>query len=292
MITGFIGLGNLGTPIVQNIIERRGKIHLYNRTEAKMESFKTSAILHNSISSLAKECNLVFSTVSDDKALEAICFGKDGLIENLAPGSIHVCLSTIAPATAARLHEAHKQNNIDYLTATIIGRPEAAKARNLVVCFSGQSSKKEAVLEILKDAGGHKIFEFGDDPQNAAAAKVCTNFLIVSAIESMSESFNLVKQAGVDKKAFYEMITDTIFSSPIYKNYGKIIVEETYHQKGGFTSQLGFKDAKLAVHLAEELSAPLPLGDLIKNRFMINHNRGRIDWDWTSIAEVINEENK
>ena len=292
MEIGFIGLGNLGTAMAQNLVEGNHRIHLYNRTAEKMEAFKNAAVLHTDIASLAMQCEVVFSTVSDDKAVEDICFGKAGLLETLAPGSVHVCISTISPITARHLHEAHTERGIDYLTATVIGRPEAAKARNLVVCFSGSSHKKQAVLDLLKDAGGNKIFEFGDDPQNAAAVKVCNNFLIVSAIEAMSEAFNLIKQAGVDKKAFYEMITDTIFGSPIYKNYGKIIVEETYQQKGGFTSQLGFKDTKLAVHLAEQLSAPLPLGDLIKNRFMVNHNKRRNDWDWTSIAEVIKEENK
>ena len=292
MEIGFLGLGNIGAMLAHNLIEKGNKIHLYNRSAEKMEPFKNKAVLHTDIPSLAQNCEIVLSIVSDDKALEQISFGKNGLIETMRPGSVHVCLSTIAPATAKRLNEAHKEKGVDYMTATLIGRPEAAKARNLVICFSGHSQKKEEILRILEDAGGNKIFQFGNDPQNAAAVKICNNFLIVAAIEAMSEAFNLLRQAGVDKKAFYEMITDTVFNSPIYKNYGKIIVEETYHQKGGFTSQLGLKDTRLAVHLAEDLSAPLPLGDLIKNRFLVNHNRGRNDWDWTSIAEVIKEENK
>lgn len=292
MQIGFIGLGNLGTVMVKNLIESGHKIHLYNRTAEKMEAFKQDAFLHSEIPSLANSCDLVFSIVSDDKAVEAICFDKDGLINTLKQGSIHICLSTIAPATSSRLEEAHKQKGQNYLTATIIGRPEAAKARNLVICYSGATNKKEFVFQVLKDLGGKKIFEFGDDAQKAAAVKVCTNFLIVAAIESMSEAFNLIKQSGVAPKDFYEMITNTIFESPIYKNYGKIIVEETYDQKGGFTSQLGLKDTRLALGLAEQVAVPLPLGDLIKNRFIINHNRGRIDWDWTSIAQVIKEETK
>ena len=292
MEIGFIGLGNLGTVMVTNLLEQGHKLHLYNRTDEKMQPYKERAFLHKDLPSFAKACDLVLSIVSDDKAVEKISLGKDGLIENLKPESVHVCLSTIAAATATRLEKAHKERKVDYLTATIIGRPEAAKARNLVICFSGESSKKEAVFALLKDLGGNKIFDFGNDPQNAAAVKVCNNFLIIAAIEAMSEAFSLVKQAGVNPRDFYEMLVDSVFSSPIYKNYGKMIVEETYDQKGGFTSQLGLKDTRLALALAEQVSMPLPLADLVKNRFIVNHNRGRIDWDWTSIAQVVKEDSK
>ena len=292
MEIGFIGLGNLGTVMVTNLLEQGHKLHLYNRTDEKMQPYKERAFLHKDLPSFAKACDLVLSIVSDDKAVEKISLGKDGLIENLKPESVHVCLSTIAAATATRLEKAHKESKVDYLTATIIGRPEAAKARNLVICFSGESSKKEAVFALLKDLGGNKIFDFGNDPQNAAAVKVCNNFLIIAAIEAMSEAFSLVKQAGVNPRDFYEMLVDSVFSSPIYKNYGKMIVEETYDQKGGFTSQLGLKDTRLALALAEQVSMPLPIADLVKNRFIVNHNRGRIDWDWTSIAQVVKEDSK
>jgi 3-hydroxyisobutyrate dehydrogenase-like beta-hydroxyacid dehydrogenase len=206
-------------------------------------------------------------------------------------GAVHVCLSTIAPSTVSLLHEAYQKNGIDYITATVIGRPEAVKNRNLVVCYSGNTEKKGFVFDVLKDLGGAKFFEFGDDPKSAAVVKVCNNFMIAAAIETIGETFNLLEKAGVQPQAFYEMITDTIFSSPIYKNYGKIIIEKNYKEPA-FTSQLGLKDTKLAIGLADELSIPLPLADLIRNRFLINHNKGRKEWDWTSIVEVIKEENE
>ena len=291
MEIGFIGLGNLGELLVRNLIDRGHRLHLYNRTKEKMEAYSNEAQLHTSLASIAQGCEIIFSIVSDDKAVQAISIGKDGLIENMQQGTVHICLSTIAPSTSVSLNELHKEKQVDYVTATVIGRPEAAKNRNLVICYSGNTAKKEAVFALLKDLGGAKIFEFGDDPKSASAVKVCNNFLIVAAIEALGEAFNLIERAGVNPKLFYEMITDTIFNSPIYKNYGKIITEKNY-KDAGFTSQLGLKDAKLALNLAEEVNVPLPLADLVRNRFIINHNRGRKDWDWTSFVAVIEEENK
>lgn len=289
MEIGFIGLGNLGSVMVSNLIESGRKIHIYNRTKEKMKPFEGKAHLHDSIPSIAKECDIAISILSDDAAVRSITYGEQGLLENMKANTAHVCLSTISPSTASQLSADSKQKNIDYITATIIGRPEAAKARALTVCISGESDKKEEITELLKDLGGKNIYEFGSDAKNAAVAKVCNNFLIISAIEAMGEAFNLAQKAGADTNLFYQMITETLFSAPIYKNYGKIIIDESY-DKAGFTSQLGLKDTKLALSLADEVSATLPLADLIKNHFIINHNRQRNQYDWTSIVKVIQEE--
>lgn len=289
METGFIGLGNLGNIMVKNLVDSGRKIHIYNRTKEKTKPFEETTFVHNKVTSVAAKCHIIFSILSDDAAVESLCFDQQ-LIENMQPGSVHVCLSTIAPSTAIRLHKAHQERNVDYITATIIGRPEAALARALTVCLSGASEKKEQVIELLTHLGGKNIKLFGDDPKSAAVVKICTNFLITSAIEAMGEAFNLAGKAGTDASAFYEMITETLFNAPIYKNYGKVIIDESY-DKAGFTSQLGFKDTKLALALANDAGVTLPFADVIKNRFIINHNRGRNRYDWASIAKVIKEEN-
>jgi len=291
MTTGFIGLGNMGTVMVNNLIEKNVSLHLYNRTQQKMKAYSERAHVHMSISSLAESCDLVLSIVSNDKAVDAISYGNDGLIARMKPGSVHVCLSTIAPSTAQRLEKAYEEKGIDYCTATVIGRPEAAKIRNLVSCYSGSTTHKNDVLNILQALGTARVFEFGDKAAIAAAVKVCNNFLIIAAMEAMGEAFNLLERAGGSATDFYEMISNSVFNCPIYKNYGKIIVDRTY-KTAGFTSQLGLKDTRLALQLADETNTSLPLADLARNRFLVNHNRDRAEWDWASIVEVIKEENK
>ena len=289
MKTGFIGLGALGNIMVRNLLEKGVETHIYNRTPGKMEEFRNRAILHSSIASLAGSCDIILSIVSDDKALESICFGEGQLLQSMKPGAVHVCLSTIAASTATQLSREHRTKGIDYTTATIIGRPEAAKNRNLVICYSGKTEKQEQVFQLLNNLGGAKIFQFGDDPGKAAAVKLCNNFIIASAIEAIGEGFNLAERAGVDPRAFYEMITDFLFNCPIYKNYGKIILEENYKEPG-FSSQLGLKDMRLVEGLANEVSAQVPYAEIVRNRLTANIERGRKDWDWTSFVALIKEE--
>jgi 3-hydroxyisobutyrate dehydrogenase len=78
MQAGFIGLGALGTIMVNNLVEKGHSIHIYNRTQEKMELFRGKAELHTSLSSIAETCDIILSIVSDDKALQAITLGKDG----------------------------------------------------------------------------------------------------------------------------------------------------------------------------------------------------------------------
>src|SRR6478735_2680331 len=110
MKIGFIGLGALGTPIAINLQESGHSLYVYNRTKAKTQPLAAKgAVVCESITSLAKECNIIFSIVSDDAALKSISEGEDGLIKNLAKGSIHISMSTILPQTAKDLAELHSQ---------------------------------------------------------------------------------------------------------------------------------------------------------------------------------------
>lgn len=289
MKTGFIGLGSLGTNMVRNLLEKGVETHIYNRTPGKMEEFRNKAILHSDIASLAESCDIILSIVSDDKALESICFGEGQLLQNMKPGAVHVCLSTIAASTAIRMGEEHGKKGIDYVTATIIGRPEAVKNRKLVICYSGKTEKQQPVFQLLEDIGGAKIFQFGDDPGKAAAVKLCNNFIIASAIEAIGEGFNLAERAGVDVRAFYEMITDFLFNCPIYKNYGKIIIEENFKEPA-FSTQLGLKDMRLVEDLAINVSASVPFADIVRNHLQLSVEKGRKDWDWTSLVAIIKEQ--
>ena len=78
MEIGFIGLGNLGKVMVQNLIDKKHKLHLYNRTETKMEPFREYAGLHKDIPSLAQACDIILSTVQTIKHLNLFLMAKKG----------------------------------------------------------------------------------------------------------------------------------------------------------------------------------------------------------------------
>jgi 3-hydroxyisobutyrate dehydrogenase-like beta-hydroxyacid dehydrogenase len=109
MQIGFIGLGNLGAILVRNLVDKEYKLHLYNRTKEKLEVYSKEATLHDSLPSIAQACDIILSIVSDDKAVQSISLGKEGLVENMKPGTVHICLSTISPSASVSLNQVYKE---------------------------------------------------------------------------------------------------------------------------------------------------------------------------------------
>ena len=284
MKLGFIGLGNLGTPIAENLLDKKHSLYVYNRTASKAQPLTNKgAIVCTSVKELASLCDIVFTVVADDAAINHITQGKEGIAFNLKAGGIHVSVSTILPATSKHLSELHKQHNNYYIASPVMGRPEAARARKLNFLVSGDASAVAIVKPFLQDAGATGIWEFGENVTHANVAKLCTNFLIVSAIESLAEGINLAKKSGMDTQQWYNMITQTLFAAPIYINYGNIILKEAY-LPAGFSMRLGLKDVNLVIEQAAEANTPMPFGELLRQRFQECIANGLGEHDWTAVA--------
>lgn len=284
MEIGFIGLGNLGTPIAENILNKYQRLFVYNRTASKAEPLLAKgAIMCNSIKELAQKCDVVFSVVSDDAALNNITTGNDGIAQNLKKHGVHISVSTILPATANELALVHKQFNNHYIAAPVMGRPEAARAGKLNFLVSGEKAIIETIKPLLLHAGGLGVWEFGDEAQAANVAKLCTNFLILSAIESMAEGINLAGKSGVDSAAWINMITQTLFAAPVYINYSNILLKKMFYP-AGFALKLGFKDVNLVMKQSMEVKAEMPIGKLMQQRLHESVENGLGDHDWTAIA--------
>src|SRR6185369_9414500 len=151
MEIGFIGLGNLGAPIAENILQKNHRLSVYNRTASKAEPLVAKgATMCSSIKELAQKCDVVFSAVSDDAALSKITKTNDGIAQNLSKQGIHISMSTILPATATELTQVHKQFNNYYIAAPVMGRPEAARAGKLNFLVSGEPAMVEKIKPLLK----------------------------------------------------------------------------------------------------------------------------------------------
>jgi 3-hydroxyisobutyrate dehydrogenase-like beta-hydroxyacid dehydrogenase len=284
MNIGFIGLGNLGLPIAENILRKRSQLFVYNRTASKAKPIvDKGALACRNIKELSEKCDVVFSIVSDDAALNEVTLGKDGIAENLRHGSIHVSISTVLPATATRLTEQHKQYNTHYVAAPVMGRPETARAGKLNFLVAGDAVAIDLVKPLLKDAGGAGVWGFGNDTAAANVAKLCNNFLIVAAIEAMAEGINLAKKSGIDSAVWMNMVTQTLFAAPVYINYGNILLKEVF-QPAGFALKLGLKDVKLVIEQSRKANAQMPIGELMQERLSQCVANGMGDYDWTAVA--------
>src|SRR5260370_6604928 len=107
----------------------------------------------------------------------------------------------------------------------------------------------------------------GAAPAAANLVKLSGNFLLASAIEALGEAIALVGKAGVDRQAFVDLLTSTIFPAPAYVNYGGAIAGNKF-QPAGFPAPLGFKDIRPTLAAAEALRLPLSLSHLLPAPFL------------------------
>jgi 3-hydroxyisobutyrate dehydrogenase-like beta-hydroxyacid dehydrogenase len=280
---GFIGLGNMGEPIALNLIAAGHALKIFNRTASKAAPLKAkgAAIVNNS-ADVATPGGVVFTMLSDDRALEEVCSAQPSFVEKLGKGGVHVSLSTVSPATSKKLAAEHRKHGVDYVGSPVFGRPEAAAAAKLWICASGPAAARDRVRPLLAVIG-QKTFDFGDDPGAAHVVKLCGNFLIGAALEAIAEALALAEKNGVDPAATASMLTETLFASPVYQGYSKLIVAAQF-EDAKFRLQLGLKDVNLALQTAAASEMPMPLASLVRDRMLASMAKGRKDWDWTAIA--------
>ncbi|GAB0116533.1 NAD(P)-dependent oxidoreductase [Acidisoma sp. 7E03] len=283
MKIGVIGLGAMGSGMVRTLRRAGHELVIYNRSRAKAEALSGDGItLAESAAEAAAQTGLVLTMLADDDAVEATVFGADGVLAGLRPGQIHVSGSTISVDLSRRLEEAHGALRQGFVAAPVLGRPAAAESGKLFVMVAGASALIETLRPVLEDLG-QRLFIVGDRPFKANLIKLSCNFLIFSTIEQFAEIFALSEKGGVDKATLFEVLTESFFTAPVHKNYGRLILDQAYDPPGAKVG-LGAKDNRLFLAAGEELAVPLPLASLLRDRFLATEARGEGELDFCAIA--------
>ena len=282
MDVGFIGLGSMGRGMARNLIKAGHRVSVYNRSpEPAKELAREGAMIASTPAAVGGD--VIVTMVSDDAALEAIMFGKTGLASAMRRNSVHLSMSTVSVVLSERLTDLHSKAGQGYVAAPVFGRPDAAAAAKLFIVAAGEAAAIEKAKPVM-DAMGQRVFVVSKQPSHANLIKLTGNFLITCVIEGLAEGIALNAKAGVDPEKLYEVLTETLFAAPVYKNYGKIILEERY-SPAGFKLPLGLKDSRLLLQSADALSVPLPFAAIIRDRFLASVAQGDGDLDWAAIAK-------
>ena len=136
--------------------------------------------------------------LANDPALEQIVFGESGILQALAPGAIHLSMSTISVVLAERLAAAHREKGQEFVSAPVFGRPDLAATGKLFVIAAGKPATI-AVCKPLLDVLSQRTFEISDQAPKANLVKLSGNFLIASVIEALGEAIALVSKAGIGR---------------------------------------------------------------------------------------------
>ena len=288
MKLGFIGLGRMGSAMAANLVRAGHEVTVFNRTHGKSSALV--ALGAQEAATLAGACRgeAVITMLADDEAAANIAMGSGGLVENLSKGAIHLSMSTISVAMSDRLAQAHAQSGQRYVAAPVFGRPDMAAAAKLFIVAAGDPQAIDTCRSAF-DALGQKTSTIGGVPSAANLVKLTANFLQAAVIESLGEAIALIGKAGIDRRAYVELLTSTIFTAPAYKIFGPLIADGTFGT-AAFAAPLGYKDIRLALAEAETLRVPMPLASLLHDRFLRLFAQGGDNLDWSAIGGLASQD--
>jgi 3-hydroxyisobutyrate dehydrogenase-like beta-hydroxyacid dehydrogenase len=286
MEIGFIGLGHMGSAIAGNLVKAGHDVTVWNRSADKAQTLVEAGAHLAETPAGAASGQIVFTMLANDAAVEQVVFGDDGILTSPSH-PLHVSMSTISVALAERLTEAHKAAGGDYVSATVFGRPEAAKAATLAVVAAGDD-KAMATCEPLFAVIGQRTFKVGVEPRMANVVKLCGNFMIMAAIESLAEAMTLAAKNGVDKAVLLDVLTNTLFAAPVYRTYGAIILQQRF-EPAGFAAPLGLKDMNLADAAALASGVPMPFLGVLRSQLVSTIARHGDKIDWSALAKIVDE---
>jgi 3-hydroxyisobutyrate dehydrogenase-like beta-hydroxyacid dehydrogenase len=271
MNLGFIGLGQMGRPMVDRLKGAGHSLKIFNRTRSSSEVLeKPDALL---------DAEVVITMLADDAAVRAVWLDS-GLAARVPKGTIHLNMATVSMSIARQLTAMHT-----YVAAPVFGRPPLAAQGQLDIIAAGPQAALERCRPLFQVLG-KQTFVVGDEPAKANAVKIARNFLLATVIESLGEAFALVRKCGVAPAGFLNILGNTSLGSPAYKNYGKMIVEQAW-TPAQFAMPLGVKDVELALATAREAGMNLPSGELIRKNLLAAITAGRAEQDWAALAGKI-----
>lgn len=281
MKVGFIGLGHMGAGMAANLIKAGHEVTVYNRTPDKAGALAAAGARIARTVAEACQGDAVMSMLANDDAVEGVVFGPGGILSTLASGALHVSSSTISVELSRRLAHEHGARGQRFVAAPVFGRPDVAAAGQLVVVVAGGPSGIEAANPLLA-AIARKVFVAGEAPEVANLVKLSGNFLIAAVIESLGEAFALITKGGIDRQQYLEILT-SLFTAPAYHIYGALIASGRF-EPPAFAAPLGQKDIRLLLAAAESLGVPMPLGGLLRDRFLTLMALGGERLDWSAIG--------
>ncbi len=278
MKIGFLGTGNMGTPMALRLLAAGHELSVWNRSEGRAKPLiHEGAIAAATPAEAELGADAVVTMLFDDTAYEEVLFGPNGLADALSPGGLHISCSTISVALSVRLTAEYAKRGIDFVAAPVFGRPSAAEVGHLWVVAAGSDSALGRARPLL-EAFSRGISVVGKEPRLAHALKLGGNFLIGAMIHSLGEAVVFAERQGIEPEVFFEAINNALFQSPLYAAYAGIMLHPPEHV--GATLELGAKDLRLLREAAASRQTRLSLADLMAETLSEARRTGPVGQNW------------
>jgi 3-hydroxyisobutyrate dehydrogenase-like beta-hydroxyacid dehydrogenase len=245
----------MGGQMVKRLLDKGHTVVGHNRTRAKAQWLIDAGMTWaDTPRDVAKSADLVFTMLTDGKALMSVLDGPDGILGALGPGRILVDMSTISPATNRELVGRVTATGAQMLDAPVSGSVITLQQGKLSVMVGGPRDAFERALPVLQDVGP-KVTHVGGNGL-ALALKIASNLSLAVQMLAFSEGVLLAEKSGVSREAAVDVLLHSVIASPMIQYRGPFVLKMP--DEAWFNVDMMQKDMNLAVEMGQRLGVPLP----------------------------------
>lgn len=250
--------------MVKRLLDHGHSVTGYNRTRSKADWLVNAGMTWgDSPRAVARAADVVFSMVTDTRALKAITDGPDGILSALGPGKTYVDISTVSPAMSREIAAKVAQTGAAMLDAPVSGSVITLQEGKLSLMVGGSKDAFERVKPILQDIGP-KVTHVGDNGL-AVCMKIAVNLSLAVQMLAFSEAVLLAEKSGIPRATAVDVLTNSAIASPMVKYRGPFVL--SLPEEAWFNCDMMQKDLNLAIEMGQRLGVPLPT-TAVSNEFL------------------------
>jgi 2-hydroxy-3-oxopropionate reductase len=281
---GFIGLGLMGKPMAQNLVRAGFALTVHNRSRAAVDDLaRLGARAANSPQEVAAQSDIVILMLPDSAAVEQVVAGANGLFDAARRGLLIVDMGTTHPRVARKLAADAHARGMDFLDAPVSGGVVGAEKATLSIMVGGTPAAFDRALPVLK-ALGSKVIRVGDSGAGQIT-KAANQIVVALNIQAVAEALTFAERAGVDPAPVREALLGGFAASRVLEVHGERMIKKNF--VAGARVRTHHKDLQIALDVAKESGAHLPITADVHARFAELMERGLSDDDHSALWKLL-----
>ncbi len=281
---GFVGLGTMGIAMAANLARAGFPLAVWNRTAGRAAELEAlGATLAKTPAGMAAAADVIVTCVSDTPDVERVLFGPDGIVEGARQGTLVIDCSTISPSATRGFGERLAERGVHLIDAPVSGGSEGAQKGTLTIFVGGDAADVERARPVL--AGMGKTITHLGPLGSGQAAKAVNQVILAGAYLGVAEGIVLAIKAGLDPEQLVGALSGGAARSWVLENRSARMIANEYPL--GFKVALHRKDLGIALQLAQEIGAALPVSALCAQLETGLMAQGHADEDMSSLARTI-----
>jgi 3-hydroxyisobutyrate dehydrogenase-like beta-hydroxyacid dehydrogenase len=281
---GFIGLGVMGSQMVNRLLSKGHSVIGYNRTRSKAEWLVGKGMqFAESPRAVASASDFTFAMVTNSAAIQSVTEGPDGLLAGLSAGKIFIDMSTISPTVSRALAAKVRTLGADMVDSPVSGSVITLTEGKLSVMVGGRKDAFEKIKPLLLDIGP-KVTHVGENGL-ALSMKIAVNLSLAVQMLAFSEGVLLAEKSGIARETAVDVLVNSAVASPMIKYRGPFVLQQP--EEAWFDVNMMQKDMVLAMDLGRQLDVPLPT-TAVSNEFLTAaRGMGWTKYDFACMFDVL-----